>query len=560
MIGFGAALAWALTCLLWFDGGARFRPGWLASLSPAVPALLGLLLAAPWLRGRWRRLWGRMPEGTAIALLLALGLTVLFRLPLAWHGAVGYTTADGALSGIVALHVRDGTAHHVFVPEVPYSGSLKSHLTAPLATVMDAARAFALVSVLFYALFVAALFRVALLVADARVAFAACLYAAFAPAFVTHYSLSNDGNYVEVLAFGTWALVLAARWMTEPGDRPGLALGLGLLLGLGFWCHALVVLHAAAIGLALLVADRRAAVRSLPALALGLALGDLPGLLWNASHGWDSFRALLPGSMPAAASASGPGLAGRALALLTDHLPTLLGYDPGYPRVVDAVLELLALLAVAVTAVAFLRACREARRRRPDGLALLLLFAAVNVVVAVTALRYVPGNPRYLLFLMAPLPVLLARELICGGRAWLLAVLVALGALGSLAQAPAELEEDARWRRFAAELEREGVRDCYTDFYLATRINFLTEERVVCSAKLGPTRTEYFLEYRRRVDAAPEAAFVAVSQAQAEKLERRLQRLGVRFERRKLMKPVLLRLSRKVDPQELFPEQSFGVR
>jgi hypothetical protein len=46
----------------------------------------------------------------------------------------------------------------------------------------------------------------------------------------------------------------------------------------------------------------------------------------------------------------------------------------------------------------------------------------------------------------------------------------------------------------------------------------------------------------------------------AEKLERRLERLGVTYERRDLMKPVLLRLSRKVDPSELFPDREFPWR
>ena len=85
----------------------------------------------------------------------------------------------------------------------------------------------------------------------------------------------------------------------------------------------------------------------------------------------------------------------------------------------------------------------------------------------------------------------------------------------------------AAWRRRACAA-------CYTDFYLATKINFLSGERVACSAKLGPTTTEYFFEYRAAVDAAPEAALVAVNPTAAEKLERRLERLGVTYERRDL--------------------------
>jgi hypothetical protein len=83
---------------------------------------------------------------------------------------------------------------------------------------------------------------------------------------------------------------------------------------------------------------------------------------------------------------------------------------------------------------------------------------------------------------------------------------------------------------------------------------------VTCSAKLGPTTTEYFFRFREAVDAAPAAALVAVNQAAAEKLERRLERLGVSYERRDLMKPVLLRLSRKVGPEELFPDRAFPLR
>ena len=105
----------------------------------------------------------------------------------------------------------------------------------------------------------------------------------------------------------------------------------------------------------------------------------------------------------------------------------------------------------------------------------------------------------------------------------------------------------------------EGVRFCYTDFYLATKINFLSGERVQCSAKLGPTTTEYFFEYRREVEAAPRAALVAVNTTAARKLEVRLSELGVPFVRLDTMKPVLLP-ARNVDPAELFPDREFPLR
>jgi hypothetical protein len=117
-----------------------------------------------------------------------------------------------------------------------------------------------------------------------------------------------------------------------------------------------------------------------------------------------------------------------------------------------------------------------------------------------------------------------------------------------------------RWRELTEGLEREGVRFCYTDFHLATRINFISGEAVICSAKLGPVTTEYFLSYRERVERAPEAAIVAVNPTSAGRLEAKLAGLGVRYERIDLMKPVLLRFSRKVDPQDLFPGREFPMR
>ena len=557
-----AVVCWALLCLRWFDAAAPLRPRVLAG----VPVwLLATLLAAA--------LVAVAAGGAATerrrdrAELMVVALAILFRLPMAWQGAAGYVTADGALSGLMALDVRDGRAHDVFVPHVPYSGSLKALLTAPLAAVIDPARAFALVSVLFHAAFVAAVYRLAAATArdgpgdpSAR-GLAAGLYAAFSPAFVTRYSLSNDGNYVEVLALGTWALVLALGGAEAPARRPWRALAIGILLGLAFWCHILAVIPAAAVALFLLLESPREAAAAAPGAFLGFALGDLPGLLWNAANGWESFAYLIPGNVSSASTSSSAATTmGKAWSLLSDHLLVLLGYDFGYPVVADGALRLMGAVALGFVMIGGLRAIRAARGEAGRPWRLILLFAGVNLAVAWLALPYIPGNPRYLLFLMAAVPVLLAEALKGGVGRVVLAVLIGTGALASLAQATGAWAADRQWRAFVRGLQAEGVRACYTDFYLATKINFLSGESVICSAKLGPTTTEYFFRFRDAVDAAPDAALVAVNQAAADKLERRLERLGVRYERRDLMKPVLLRLSRKVGPEELFPDRAFPLR
>ena len=564
-----AALVWALLCVRWFDAGAPWRPAWLAAAPPFVLLLAFLAALGVWLRGRWTTLRGETLGPAAGGLALVLALAFCFRLPIAWSGAGAAVTADGALSGIVALHVLDGSERLVFVPQVPYSGSLKSHVAALLATAIEPVRAFALASVLFYLAYVAGLFRLALLLSGPRAALVAGLYAAFSPAFVTRYSLSNDGNYVEVLAFGTWALWLSARATAEPPQRTRLGFLAGLLLGLAFWCHILAVIHLAALGLLFVAVGRASAWRPLLALAAGFALGYGPGWLWNLGNDWDSFHYLLPGAARSvgtgeAGEASVTGFAGKLGLMLTDHAPVLMGYDTGYGPLVDRALLVLAWLGVAMALLAAAAVSRRALRERSWPLATLLLFALLNVGVVLLALPHVPGNPRYLLFLMSVVPVLLAEVFGQGSlrapRTALLGVLIATGALASLAQVPPTLVQDARWRGFVSALERDGVRHCYSDFFLATRINFLSAERVVCSAKLGPFTTEYFFAYRAAVEQAPAAALIPVNRTAAARLERRLAELGVTFERRDLVKPVLFRLSRKVDPEELFPGREFPIR
>jgi len=306
LAGAAAAVLWVVFCILWFDVATPWRPAALVAVSPLAILAASLLAALAWLRGRWGTLAGPPLGAAAHALLLVLALAFFFRLPVVVGGAGAAVTPDGALSGIVALHVANGSERLVFVPQVPYSGSLKSHLTAPLALVLDPARAFALVSVVFYLAHVAGLFRLALLAAGPRAALLAGLYAAFSPAFVTRYSLSNDGNYVEVLALGTWALWLAVRWTREEDARARLAFAAGLLLGLGFWCHILAIIHLAALAALFVLAavvpgGRRrdrvlVAGRSLLALAVGWAIGYAPGWLWNLANDGESFHYLVPGA------------------------------------------------------------------------------------------------------------------------------------------------------------------------------------------------------------------------------------------------------------------------
>lgn len=558
-----AMAAWA-AALRWFPEGLPYRPGGLEAL-PALP----LVLAAVALAGLWAwRSGAFVPEHPLSreerhALWLCIGLALLLRLPMAVQAGAGFLTPDGALSGTVALHARDGVRHHVFVPHVPYSGSLKSHLAAALMSFVDPVRAFALASIAFVPLFVAGVFLLARAAAPGRerlAALGAGLWAAFAPAFATRYTLSNDGNYVEVLGLGTLALWLCAQALGERATVPRWS-AIGALLGLAFWCHILAVIPLAACGLALLAwAPPRRALAAVPALAAGWVTGYAPGVLWNLANAGQSFGYLLPGGEKVAGAEAAPGWDQRLSILVSDQWPVLLGYDPGWSPVADGVLRVAAFAAVALALVALAQLATAAPDAGRAARRVTLLFALVNTAVALAALPQIPGNPRYILFLAAPVAVAMG---VTGtgrrGRVALAAVL-ALGAVGSIAQLPAAVEADGKWRAFAADLRAAGVRHCHTDFFIAAKLNFVSGGDVTCSAKLGPTTTEYFFEHRRAADAAPDAALIAVNATHADKLERRLQRLGVGYRRLDSMKPVLFAFSRPVDPAELFPGTAFPLR
>ena len=321
-----------------------------------------------------------------------------------------------------------------------------------------------------------------------------------------------------------WPLRGVGRGPRAPRPCPCVA---GLLLGLAFWCHILAVIHVG--GRRPLPARRRAAP-AVPAL-VRLARRASPSAtrracLWNAANGWESFRYLLPGSAPwrtgERSRAASPAGAGRCC---DDHAACC-GLRP---RLRAAVADL-ALRVAAIVGPARRRrgppCAPERDLRRARAARWSSCWPSSTWWWPSTALPYIPGNPRYLLFLILPVAVLLAR---LRRERWgrpLLAALVMRGALGRWAQAPGTLRADAQWRRFVADLESAGVRWCYTDFYLATKVNFLSGERVVCSAKLGPTTTEYFFDYRDRGGRRARGRLIAVNATAAEKLERRLRAPG----------------------------------
>ena len=202
-------------------------------------------------------------------------------------------------------------------PHVPYSGSLKSHLAAALAAVhRPAARLRARLGALLRAL------RGGGLPPGARGAPAGDAGRRAARRGPLRrlrprlrHPLQPEQRRQLRRGAGPRApgrCCLAVRWSSErAGARRDAWLSApGLLLGLAFWCHILAVIHLAAVGLVPACSGRRAprCARCLR-LALGFALGDAPGLLWNAGQPAGSRSATcFPGGPKVGGDDAGPAL------------------------------------------------------------------------------------------------------------------------------------------------------------------------------------------------------------------------------------------------------------
>jgi hypothetical protein len=537
-------LAFALAVCAWFSGWPH--------LPAAVPLVLGLAAFAPHAR------WPARPHAEAVAVL---AVAALFRLPALLH-PWGWVNKDGAYGAFVTLHILQGRRPvSPFTEGANYQGTLKPHLAALLSPLSaDLSWLMTAASLVLYLVFVAAAMALARRLGGRSAALPAGLWLALSPKFITTFSLNCVGQYVDVLALGTLALVLCGRMLDE--DRGGAParldyLGIGLLLGAAFWQQPVALSFLGACLLALLLRPRTWKDPWALLVPLGLLLGVLPVLLWNAQNGWGSGDILGrdAGTLRAQVEAL-PHLLGRTLRVA---LPILVGLSPGHPWaeapgvewLVEALVPALLLAFVALQWRSFWKG-----GPRSALLPLLVMALALGLFWSVASGK-VYLRPRYLLPLAAPLAVafgvtsaaLLRRSRLAAAVA--IALVLAFDVAGSwprLARSAAVAEP---WKRLVASLERKGVKTGYADFTVAAPITMFTAERIVFSSRLGPTPAYESDLHRTRVERDGPDAFVLRSRDDPEAFASALRGLGVAFRYDPEPLPTFHALSRRVRVEEI---------
>jgi len=502
-----------------------------------------------------------LPETGACLLL-----TLAYRWPALVH-PWGFVNRDGAYGAFIALHLLEGVRPApVFTEGANYQGSLKGHLGALFALLTgsrDLSWLIVLASVFLYLVFVAASMALARRIAGREAGVVTGLYLALSPKFLTTFSLNSVGQYIDVLALGGCALLLVARVDASPGasaSRRDLYLGIGLLLGAAFWQQPVALAYVAA---AVVVLALRRAIWRDPAVLLlpvGLVVGALPVLIWNAENGWGTGDLL----------ARDPWQLLSRVKILTPLVsetssvafPILAGLSPGHPAASWPAARAFATLLLPLVALAYLVAQRAAlvqglRGRTAAPLLPLLLAAANLALFFATTGGDVNRRPRYLLpFLAASAIMLGAAAAWAFARARLATLVAVLGILalnvsGTLPRLRESAAIEEGWRQAVRSLEDKGIRTGYSDVTVAGAITMFTAERITLSARLGPTPAYNSDRQDERVAREGPDAYVLAPGDDTEAFRAALRRLGVTCSYDPQPYPTFWQCSRRVRLEEV---------
>jgi len=389
------------------------------------------------------------------------------------------------------------------------------------------------------------------------------LYLALSPKFLTTFSLNSVGQYVDVLALGGCALLLAARADDSPpasASPRAPYFGIGLLLGAAFWQQpiALAYIGAALFALALRrTAWRDPAVLLLPA---GLAVGALPVLIWNVQNDWGTGGILA--RQPRHVLAHAADLPRLAAETSSVAFPILAGLSPGHPAAPWPAARVFATLLLPLVGLAYLFTQRAALvqslRGRRIGPLLPLLLAAVNLALffATTSGGF-DRRPRYLLPYLAASAIMLGAVAAWGfARARLataaaVLAILALNVTGSLPRLRDSAAVEEYWRQAVRSLEEKGIRTGYSDVTVAGAITMFTAERITLSALLGPTPAYNSDRQDERVAREGPDAYVLAPGDDTEAFRAALARLGVTCRYEPQPFPTFWNCSRRVRLEEV---------
>lgn len=460
--------------------------------------------------------------------------------------SMGALESDEAVAGLMArrlLHGEFSTYHwgqnYGGTPEVVFVAALfklfgSSVVVLKLAPILLSATASLLV------------WRVGRRTVKEPSATIAALFTWTAPAYFVWWSTHERFLYWNTVVLGLVILLAALRLVQRDGSWPD-AMAMGLAAGIGWWSGPFIGFFALPAGLWMLVRLRRRAM----ILAWGIPafiVGALPWIFETARHGLAMFEA------PAQPAANGyfdnlraffsrglPGGVGLRMPFSGEWIPSFAGPAPF----------------IALVAFVGWRARRLGRDSQP----ILLAAALFPFIFAASPLSWFVVEPRYLTFLV-PIAALLLAWAFLGRRKSLavpfMIVTLALSTASLVSMdrrdlttftAP-DVKIPKRFGPLVALLDDNGIRRVYANYWIAYRLTFETNERIIAR----PFVASRYPRYARSVETAPSVAYVLLRGSRSVAVfEQRFRRLGILYRKVGRDDFVLLIPDRNVPPMKLAP-------
>jgi hypothetical protein len=461
--------------------------------------------------------WPLVPWRAASAwtVLAAGGVLVGFALR-GWvlSSPLGTLESDEAVVGLMALRALGGD-FSVFYWGALYGGSQEALLTAvAFAVAGPSTLLLKLVALGVYTVAAALVWLVGRrTIGEPGARLAVAVFWIWPPFFVW-WSTKARAYFATGLVIGLTALFLVLR-LRERDSRRDAAL-LGIALGFGVWATLQSMLIALP-ALGWLAWRRPTAYRLVPYALPGLVIGAAPWIAWNVRHGWNAV-------VPRAVAGGDSTYLERFGNFFTVVLPTWIGvrapgsHDWLLGRLVGVTIVVVVLSGFVVLVI-----------RRPVGLEpILVVGAAFPFLYAATSFTFFIGEPRYLVFL-GPVIALLAGWALARTTVAVTAVALAALAVASVAGlvgyerqriyqpgGSTDVAVPADVGPVLAMLEREGVDRVLANYWIAYRLTFESDERVIAS----PSGFWRYRPYRDAVRADPRPGRVFAVGSRVEPLER----------------------------------------
>lgn len=473
----------------------------------------------------------RAPARTRAAVLAAIALAVLFRLPFLLHADGLITTSDNALDALQAAGIRDDRVVPFFLLDaVRHMGTVK-YLAAAFVweatgpgylgfTLVQLGFCIGVILLLFHILRPAAPWSVLAVVCGLNFAF---IETAF------DYSLSiRAGSYIEMLFF-----FLAGVALFDFEFRNPLRLGLAYVFAFfSIYLHPLAAPFVAAfIACTVLMSlRRRVFIRNLAAIAAGAALGLTHWFYYLAfapkppeGGGWEAMTVRLPSLTAGFFGSFARVFRDAFLNVFRFEFDYLRGFFPSVPyrdaalAVKTAAVAVFAAVLAAGLVLAALRVAAVVRRRAAldrsnwSHLFALLLFGSFCAKCALLDPPRTEPRHNFDLIVVIVLCTVFVAAALVRARPLLSPANLAVAGLALLFAFPhyayyltQARDKDARHRELLHLLAEQKVRALTSDFILVYPIYFLSGRRVRVSDSIGPfTIRNFYPDMRAEVDALP---------------------------------------------------------